>query len=97
MYPDNLTRAETRARAELIETSAYRIDIDLTGQGVEDAETRFRSVSTVSFTARRAGHLHIDLIAERVVSAQLDGVDLDPAAFASSTPWLRGRRRASTS
>ncbi len=84
MYPDNLTRVETRARAELIDTSAYRVDVDLTGTGVEDAESRFRSVSTVTFTARRSGDLHIDLIAERVVSAHLDGAELDPATFASS-------------
>jgi aminopeptidase N len=84
MYPDNLTRAETRARAELIDTSAYRVEIDLTGRGVEDVESRFRSVSTVTFTARRAGTLHLDLIADRVVTAQLDGQDLDPATFDSS-------------
>ena len=84
MYPDNLTRAETRARAELIETSAYRIDIDLTGRVVEDSTTYFRSISTVNFRAQAAGALHIDLIAEAVVSARLDGNDLDQAAFASS-------------
>ena len=84
MYPDNLTRDETRARAELIETSAYRIDIDLTGRGVEDGTTHFRSVSTVNFRARAAGTLHIDLIAESVVGARLDGTDLDQASFASS-------------
>jgi aminopeptidase N len=84
MYPDNLTRAETRARAELIETSAYRVDIDLTGRGVEDGTTHFRSISTVSFRARAAGALHIDLIAEAVVGARLDGTDLDRSSFASS-------------
>ena len=45
MYPDNLTRAETRARAELIETSAYRVDIDLTAGGSRTARrtsARFR-------------------------------------------------------
>jgi aminopeptidase N len=36
MFPDNLTRSETRARAELIRTHRYAIEIDLSGRGVED-------------------------------------------------------------
>ncbi len=36
MFPDNLTRAETRARAELIRTHRYLIEIDLSGRHVED-------------------------------------------------------------
>ena len=84
MYPDNLTRAEARARAELVSTDRYRVDVDLTGAGGEDAETQFRSISTLTFNGRRAGALFIDLIGDAVVRAELDGVDLDPASFADS-------------
>ncbi len=83
-YPDNLTRAETRARAELIHTHAYRLEIDLTGRHVADPDTQFSSTATITFTARRDGALHVDLVGEAVTSASLDSRPLDPAGFASS-------------
>ena len=78
MFPDNLTRAETRARAELIRTHAYAIEIDLSGRHVEDPERLFRSDTTITFDATADGDVHVDLIADRVESASLDGTDLDP-------------------
>ena len=84
MFPDNLTRAETRARAALIDTDSYQVTIDLTGRGVADPTSQFLSTSAVSFTAGRPGRLHIDLIADTVTSASLDGSDLDPQSFAAS-------------
>ncbi|GAA3693468.1 aminopeptidase N [Microlunatus aurantiacus] len=84
MFPDNLTRAETRARAELVGTHRYRIEVDLSGRAVEDPERLFRSDTTLTFDARAAGDLHVDLIADHVEAASLDGIDLDPATFADS-------------
>jgi aminopeptidase N len=84
MFPDNLTRAETRARAELIQTHRYAIEIDLGGAHVGDPERQFRSDSIITFDAAAEGDLHVDLIADRVEAASLDGVDLDPATFAGS-------------
>jgi aminopeptidase N len=84
MFPDNLTRAEARTRAELIRTHRYLIEIDLSGRGVEDPERLFRSDTTISFDATAAGDLHLDLIADHVEAVSLDGVDLDPASFADS-------------
>src|SRR4051812_47875366 len=84
MFPDNLTRAEAEARAALIDTRAYRLSIDLSGRDVPDPGTVFRSTSTITFTARDAGRLHADLIADAVSAATLDGVALDPASFADS-------------
>ena len=89
MFPDNLTRAETRARAELIRTHAYAIEIDLSGQHVEDPERLFRSDTTITFDATADGDVHVDLIADHVESASLDGTDLDPATFADSRLPLR--------
>ncbi len=94
MYPDNLTRAEARARSALISTDRYRVDIDLTGAGGEDAATQFRSVSTLAFTGRRDGALFVDLIGDAVVGARLDGVELDPTAFADSRLPLQVREGA---
>ena len=84
MFPDNLTRAETRARAELIRTHTYAIEVDLSGRHVEDPERLFRSDTTITFDAVDAGELHVDLIADHVEAATLDGVPLDPATFADS-------------
>jgi aminopeptidase N len=84
MFPDNLTRAEVRARSELIGTHAYRVLVDLSGDSVPDPEVTFASTSEVTFTARTAGRTHIDLIADSVSVAVLDGVELDPGTFAGS-------------
>jgi aminopeptidase N len=84
MYPHNLTRTDSQARADLIDTAAYRIDLDLTGRDIEHPEAQFLSISTVSFTARRSGTLHIDLIADAVRVATLDGATLNPADFRAS-------------
>ena len=81
MFPDNLTRAEARHRAGLIETSAYAVEVDLSGRTVADPETQFVSTSAITFTARESGQTHVDLIGDHLVRAVLDGTDLDPACF----------------
>ena len=83
MFPDNLTRAETRRRAELIDTHRYTVELDLSGRAVSDPESEFASTAICAFTARSAGETHIDLIAHRVQSVVIDGVELDPASFAA--------------
>ncbi|HEY0239525.1 MAG TPA: aminopeptidase N, partial [Friedmanniella sp.] len=50
----------------------------------EDPTTLYTSSSRIRFTARAAGSLHVDLIAERVRAVELDGVALDPATFVDS-------------
>ena len=89
MFPDNLTRAEARHRAGLIETSTYAVEVDLSGRAVADPATRFASTSTLTFTAREPGETHVDLIADHVVRAVLDGVELDPADFTGARLPLR--------
>jgi len=84
MFPDNLTRAEAQARAALIGTDTYAVRVDLSGREVDDPTTLFTSSTRIRFTAREAGSLHVDLIAERVRAAELDGVALDPATFVDS-------------
>jgi aminopeptidase N len=84
MFPDNLTRAEAKARSDLIQTDSYRVEIDLSNRGTSDRPSTFRSVSTIRFHARARGRLHVDLIADAVLSADLDGTSLDPASFADS-------------
>jgi aminopeptidase N len=84
MFPDNLTRAETRQRARLIETHRYAVEVDLSGRAVADPEAEFVSTATCAFNARSAGETHLDLIADRVLLAELDGVELEPSGFTGS-------------
>ncbi|GAA2099460.1 aminopeptidase N [Microlunatus panaciterrae] len=84
VFPANLTRDEARARARLISTQSYELLVDLTGRDLEQPEKTFVSTATVRFTASSAQRSHIDLIADRVLTASLNGVDLDPAGFVDS-------------
>ncbi|HYP44139.1 MAG TPA: aminopeptidase N [Propionibacteriaceae bacterium] len=84
MFPDNLTRAAVEARSELISTTAYRVEVDLTGHALAEPTTTFTSTSEISFSAQSAGRTHLDLIGVAVLSATLDGIALDPASFADS-------------
>ncbi|HSU35394.1 MAG TPA: aminopeptidase N [Propionibacteriaceae bacterium] len=84
MFLDNLLRAEAQQRAALIETEAYAVEVDLSGRDVVDPDGQFLSTSSLTFRARADGATHLDLIADQVRSAQLDGVDLDPTGFDNS-------------
>ena len=89
MFPDNLTRDEARTRSALIETATYRVLVDLTGHtpdggALAEPDKNFASTSTVRFTARTDGDSFIDVIADEVLSASLDGEPLDVSAFAES-------------
>lgn len=84
MFPDNLTRDEAMARSAALQTQSYEVEVDLTGRAVTDPELTFVSTSVARFSAEAPTATHIDLIAERVISATLNGVELDPATFANS-------------
>ncbi|WP_084130346.1 aminopeptidase N [Demequina sp. NBRC 110055] len=76
----NLTRAEAEARAAIVSTEAYAVELDLT-----TSEETFRSTSTVRFGATAGETTFIDLIAPAVHRIVLNGEDLDPAEhFADS-------------
>jgi len=82
----NLTRAEAQARAAVVSTETYAVNLDLT-----TSETTFRSTTTVRFTATPGAATFIDLIAPTVHSITLNGAALDPAThFADSRITLEG-------
>jgi aminopeptidase N len=84
MFPNNLTRAEAQDRAALIESECYAIEIDLSGRSVSEPDEQFRSTVTLTFTARAAGSTHLDLIADAVTEAVLDGDALEIGSFQNS-------------
>jgi aminopeptidase N len=83
MYPANITRDEAAARSALIRTHSYQVSIDVGGVanvGDYDPSTTFVSTSTVKF-ASRAGGNYVNLIADQLISATLDGAPLAPDAL----------------
>lgn len=85
MNPANLTRDETHARSAMLSVKSYQVSVDLTGgdgfgRPLADASETFVSTSIVNFSST-GGETWIDLIADAVYSAELDGVALDASAF----------------
>ncbi|MDR0436249.1 MAG: aminopeptidase N [Propionibacteriaceae bacterium] len=86
MNPANITRAEAQKRSALLTTESYAVTVELTGNVPDGADPgeQFVSTSTVVFEAFDPGDTWIDLIADAVLSASLDGTPLDPATFERS-------------
>ncbi|MGH8861713.1 MAG: aminopeptidase N, partial [Jatrophihabitantaceae bacterium] len=71
-------------RADLLRVESYEIALDLTDGGGKPSERTFRSTSTVRFTCTRPGEsTFVDLIAERLHSVTLNGVDVDVSGYRS--------------
>ncbi|GAA2232602.1 aminopeptidase N [Herbiconiux moechotypicola] len=75
MPGENLTRAEARERAAIVDTTSYDVVLDLT----TGPET-FRSTTTIRFTATPGASTFVDAITRTVHSVTLNGEALDPAA-----------------
>ena len=85
----NLTRDEAARRSKLLSTESYRVSLDLTGhdlsgEPLDSPDTTFVSETVVTFSSREAADIHVDLIADRVLSASLNGDDLDPQSYDGS-------------
>ncbi|RRO19385.1 aminopeptidase N [Saccharopolyspora rhizosphaerae] len=86
MAPPNLTREQAEQRAALLEVQSYVIELDLSaGAGGVEVET-FGSTTTVRFRSEQTGvDTWIDLVADRVHSAVLNGAELDLSDYDEST------------
>ncbi len=82
MAVPNLTRDDAAARAQLLTVQAYDLQLDVTdGAGHPGVET-FRSTTTVLFDAATPGSdTVIDIVADRVRSATLNGTALDVSGY----------------
>ena len=74
MPGENLTRIEAIERASIIQTESYAVRLDLTS-----SDTTFRSVCTVTFSAKSGASTFIDAMTAAVHRVTLNGVDLDVA------------------
>ena len=86
MPGENLTRAEAQERAAIVTSRSYAVALDLaTGPEL------FRAETVARFDAAEGAATFIDLIAERVLSIDLNGRAIDPAqVFADSRVQLDG-------
>jgi len=76
----NLTRDEAARRSSQIQTDSYRIYLDL----ATGSETTFVSITEIDFTAEAGASTFLDIMAESVNKAVLNGNVLDVDAFADS-------------
>ncbi|HET8582200.1 MAG TPA: aminopeptidase N [Jatrophihabitans sp.] len=81
MSVPNLTRDDARERAELLHVESYDVTIDLTDGAGNPSERAFRSTTTVRFTARDGAGTFVDLIADKIHSATLNGRPLDVSGY----------------
>ncbi|MGV0794184.1 aminopeptidase N [Mycolicibacterium sp. XJ1819] len=81
----NLTREQAVERAALVTVDTYRIDLDLTDGRGGPSERTFRSVTTVEFDALAGADTYLDIAAERIRAATLNGRDIDVSAYDEST------------
>ncbi|GAB3650517.1 M1 family aminopeptidase [Glycomyces tarimensis] len=76
-----LTRDEARRRAELLTVDSYHVELDLTGHAEGDT---FSSRTSVTFSCSEPGaETFIEIAAERIEDAYLNGEPVDISAFDS--------------
>jgi aminopeptidase N len=81
----NLTRDQAAERAVLVTVDNYRVELDLTDGHGAPGERTFRSVTTVTFGAIAGADTVIDLAADTVRSATLNGITIDVSGYDEST------------
>jgi aminopeptidase N len=81
----NLTREQAAERAALVTVDNYRIALDLTDGKGKPGEDTFRSVTTVQFEALAGADTYIDIAADSIRSATLNGRDIDVSGYDEST------------
>jgi aminopeptidase N len=81
----NLTREQAVERAALVTVDSYRITLDLTDGEGKPSEHTFRSVTTVEFDALAGPDTYIDIAADTVRSATLNGRSIDVSGYDEST------------
>ena len=80
----NISRAEALERSEHLAVDSYEVFLDVTNPG-----DTFFSRSTIKFTCNKTGYsTFVDTLAQRVISATLNGAAVDTSAFDGQTIYL---------
>jgi aminopeptidase N len=90
---ENLTRDEARERARLLRIASYDVELDIT-TAPTDAST-FRSSAVVRFDCVEPGaSTHVDITADRLVQATLNGTPLDLSSYDGKRLAVSGLRES---
>jgi aminopeptidase N len=81
----NLTRDQAVERAALITVDSYQISLDVTDGNGAPGERTFRSTTSVAFDALAGADTVIDIAADTVRSATLNGQQIDVSGYDEST------------
>lgn len=81
----NLTRDQAVERAALVTVHSYQINLDVTDGAGNPGERTFRSTTTLVFDALAGAETVLDLAADTIHSASLNGQDLDVSDYDEST------------
>ena len=82
----NISRAEARERSNHLAVTSYVVTIDVC-QGPEN----FIAKSIVKFSCNKPGYdTFIDAVGKRIISAKLNGVDVDVASYDGESVFLKG-------
>jgi len=81
----NLTRNQAVERAALVTVDNYSIELDLTDGGGAPGERTFRSLTTATFEGLPGADTYVDIAADTVRSATLNGVVIDVSGYDEST------------
>jgi len=90
----NITRSEAAARSAVLSAGSARVTVDLSGgfAGLSyDPALLFGSSSTLKFHSSAKTDTWVNLIADRLISATLDGRPLRPDAFRDNKVHFRAR------
>jgi aminopeptidase N len=81
----NLTLAEATERAALLDVDAYEVWLDLTDGEGGPGERTFRTRTEIRFRATPGASTFVDLLADRIHSATLNGAPVDTTAYTPET------------
>ena len=88
----NISRAEALERSTHLAVESYEVFLDVTGGG-----DTFFARSTIKFACNKTGYnSFVDTLAERVVSAILNGTPVDTSAFDGQTIYLNNLQAENT-
>src|SRR6476469_4080210 len=80
----NLTRDQAVERAAFVTVESYHIKLDLTDRTGKTGEHTYHSVTTVEFDALAGADTYIDIAAQSINSATLNGREIDVSDYDES-------------
>ncbi|WP_299574013.1 aminopeptidase N [uncultured Williamsia sp.] len=83
MTAPNLTRDAAVERAQTVTVTGYTVDLDLTDGSGAPGERTFTSTSTITFDATAGASTFVDIVADSITSATLNGSSLDVSDYSA--------------